>query len=216
MNKYIVELIGTFFLALSIGVAAGLGLAGDVAPLAFGFVLMGAIYAGGHVSGAHYNPAVTLGLFIRGRCPRKDVAPYIIAQLIGGVLAGLLIKGVFAGTTVNNATVEITPFVPGNSLPVLVAEFLFTFLLMLVILYVATVKTTEGNEYYGLAVGTTVIGGAFTVGGISLASFNPAVTASFGIDGQLAWADTWMHFFPQILGAVLATFTFKGLHPDEK
>src|SRR5438128_2795041 len=92
MNKYIAEFIGTFFLVLTIGctvVGAGTGV---IAPLAIGAALMVLIYAGGHISGGHYNPAVTLGVFLRGKLPRADVGPYWIAQLAGAFLAAWLAK----------------------------------------------------------------------------------------------------------------------------
>ena len=82
MNKYVAEFIGTFFLVLTVGCAAVLGLAGDFAPIAIGSALMVMIFAGGHVSGAHFNPAVTLAVFLRGKCPATDVAPYIGAQIL--------------------------------------------------------------------------------------------------------------------------------------
>ena len=78
MNKYIVELIGTFFLVFTIGNVVIEPGAGPLAPLAIGAALMVMVYAGGHISGAHYNPAVTLAILIRGKCDAKDVAPYVI------------------------------------------------------------------------------------------------------------------------------------------
>src|SRR5688572_33476802 len=91
MRKYLAEFIGTFFLVLTVGstgIAAGPGV---IAPLAIGSILMTMIYAGGHVSGAHYNPAVSLGVFLRGRCPAADVVPYWGAQLLGGAAAAAVV-----------------------------------------------------------------------------------------------------------------------------
>jgi aquaporin Z len=102
MKKYIAEFIGTFFLVLTIGLAViGAG-ASVIAPLAIGAALMVMIYAGGHISGAHYNPAVTLGILIRGKLNAADVLPYIIAQLAGAAVATVVVKFFRAG-------VDVTP-----------------------------------------------------------------------------------------------------------
>ena len=217
MNKYLVESIATFFLVLTVGLAAVLGTAGGFAPLAIGVVLVVLVYMSGHISGGHINPAVTLAVFIRGRCKASDVGPYIAAQLIGGALAALVVSRLFAGQIiVGDGPAEITRWVPGASGAVMASEFLFTFLLCFVVLNVATAKGNAGNDYFGLAIGSTVLVGAFTVGSISLGGFNPAVSFGLAIMGKLGWADSWMHFLPQILGSILAAFTFKGLYPDDK
>jgi aquaporin Z len=215
MNKYVVELIGTFFLFLTIGTSAVLGTAGPLAALAIGATLMVMVYAGGHISGAHYNPAVTLAVFIRGRCEAKDVAPYIVAQLIGASLAGLIVLKIFA-PAVLDAGKGIERFTIEHSGAAVAAELFYTFALAYVVLNVATTSKTEGNSYFGLAIGFTVAAGAFAVGAISLGGFNPAVSTALCITGKLGWADCWMHFLPQILGAVLAAFTFKALHPEDR
>ena len=97
MRRYAVEFIGTFFLVLTIGCTGMAAAPGVIAPLAIGSVLMVMIYAGCYVSGAHYNPAVTLGVYLRGRCPAADVLPYWGAQLLGAIVAawivGLALKG---------------------------------------------------------------------------------------------------------------------------
>ena len=139
MNKYFVEFIGTFFLVFTIGnvvVAPGAGL---FAPLAIGAVLTAMIYAGSHILGAHYNPAVTMAFWFRGKINSRDVFPYMVTQIVAGVLAALsilLVKG----------SPEISP-VEVSPLPALIAETLFTLALCLVILEVATSKATQGNSY---------------------------------------------------------------------
>src|SRR5689334_7458243 len=100
MNKYLTEFIGTFFLVLTVGCSVIIGGAGVIAPLAIGSVLMVMIYAGGHVSGGHYNPAVTLGVWVRGRCPTADVVPYWVAQLAAGVVAALVLNYLKGETSV--------------------------------------------------------------------------------------------------------------------
>src|SRR3974390_1026175 len=132
MNKYITEFIGTFFLLLTIGCSGVIGGSGVVPPLAIGSILMVMIYAGGHVSGGHYNPSVTLGVWIRGRCPTRDIVPYWIAQFIGAALAALVLnylRGEHSATAMQL-----------KAGPALVAEFLFTFALVYVVLNSATAK----------------------------------------------------------------------------
>src|SRR5689334_5359818 len=126
MNKYVTEFIGTFFLVLTIGCAVTLGASGVIPPLAIGSALMAMIYAGGHVSGAHYNPAVTLGGWIRGRCPIGDVIPYWVAQILGAFVAAVAVKYLNGGLAVKAAEIKVGP--------ALVAEFLFTFALVYVVL----------------------------------------------------------------------------------
>ena len=164
MNKYITEFIGAFFLVLTIGCSVIGG--ASVPPLAIGAALMVMIFAGGHVSGGHFNPAVTLAVWLRGRCDTKDVAPYMAAQIVGAVVAALA-TGFLVGAPAKG---------PGelNVAKALLAEFLFTFALCYVVLNVATAKGTTGNSFYGLAIGLTVMTGAFAVGGISGGAFNPA------------------------------------------
>jgi aquaporin Z len=175
MRRYAVEFIGTFFLVLTIGCTGIAAAPGVIAPLAIGSVLMVMIYAGGHISGAHYNPAVTLGVFLRGRCPASDVLPYWGAQLLGAAVAAWIVGFALQGE-------PVTPFV-GRVIGAFLAEFLFTFALVYVVLNVATADATAGNSYFGLAIGFTVLAGAFAVGQISGAAFNPAVAIGATIRG---------------------------------
>src|SRR4030095_2292105 len=167
MNKYIAEFIGTFFLVLTIGCTVIGSGAGAFAPLAIGSALMVMIFAGGHISGGHFNPAVTLGVWLRGKCEAKDVAPYMISPTVGALVAAFAVKFLKGGPA-------LTPLQPAT-LPALLAEFLFTFALVYVVLNTATAKGTSGNSFYGLAIGFTVLTGAFAVGGVSGGAFHPAV-----------------------------------------
>ena len=159
MRRYAVEFIGTFFLVLTIGCTGLAAAPGVIAPLAIGSVLMAMIYAGGHISGAHYNPAVTLGVFLRGRCPASDVLPYCGAQLLGAAVAAWIVGFALRGA-------PVTPLV-APVIGAFLAEFLFTFALVYVVLNVATADATDGNSYFGLAIGFTVLAGAFAVGQVS-------------------------------------------------
>ena len=201
--KLITEFIGTFFLTLTICTAAAFGTAGSHAPFAIASTLMVMIYAGGHVSGAHYNPAVTISIYMRGACDKSDVAPYIASQLIAGVAAALVASNVLMpDADVSSMAMDTTP--------ALAAELMFTFALAYVILNVATSESTEGNGYYGAAIAFVVLAGALTVGSISGASFNPAVTASLVSAGVLEATDSWVHIVPQLAGGVMAALVFNA------
>ncbi len=206
--KLITEFIGTFFLCLTICVAGVFGLSGQNAPFAIAGTLMVMIYAGGHVSGAHYNPAVTISIWIRGACDKSEILPYAISQLAAGALAAL----VAAHLVVTGSLAEHYPIEPfdatGIEISIIVSELLFTFALVFVILNVATSESTEGNGYYGAAIALVVLAGALTVGTISLASFNPAVSLSLVVVGKMAFADIWLHLVPQFLGGWAASFVF--------
>jgi aquaporin Z len=207
MRKYVVELIGTFFLVLTVGTTVIINAPGTIAPLAIGSALMVMIYAGGHISGGHYNPAVTLAVWIRGKCPTADVAPYMAAQVLGGVLAALIALYLKGATAVKPIKVDVAP--------ALLAEFLFTFALAYVVLNVATSKATAGNSNYGLAIGFTVLTGAFAVGSISGGAFNPAVAVGISVMGISPWVNIWIYLVACFAGGAAAGFAFKALNPDD-
>jgi aquaporin Z len=208
MKKYLAEFIGTFFLVLTIGCTViGHG-AGPLAPLAIGSALMVMIFAGGHISGGHFNPAVTLGVWLRGKCETKDVVPYMLFQVIGAVLAGLVVKYLKGGAAV-------TPLQPAT-VPALLAEFLFTFALVYVVLNVATAKDTSGNSFYGLAIGFTVLVGAFSVGNISGGAFNPAVATGISVLGLSSWHNIWIYLIAEFGGGAVAAGAFTTLNPAER
>jgi aquaporin Z len=207
IRKLTVELIGTFFLVLTIGVIVLGNGVGVIPPLAIGSVLMVMVYAGGHISGAHYNPAVTLAVFVRGKIKAQDVIPYWIAQVAGASLAALVVIYL-----VPKGTKPLSPDVAKS----LVAEFLFTFALAYVVLNVATSKATAGNSYYGLAIGFTVLVGAFAVGGISGGAFNPAVAAGVAIMNIVEPVKIWIHIVADLAGGLVAGLTFKFLNPGDE
>ncbi|MXS83919.1 MIP/aquaporin family protein [Nitrosomonas oligotropha] len=207
MNKFIVECIGTFFLLLTIGLTVIPGSAGVIAPLAIGSVLMVLVYAGGHISGAHYNPAVTLAVLIRGKCTIADVPVYFTAQILGAV-AGALTAQFLVGSGTAAGTIDVTKS--------LIAEFLFTFALAYVVLNVATAKGTSGNSFYGLAIGFVVMAGAFSVGGISGGAFNPAVAIAAPLMGLMDWNNIWIHISADFAGGALAAIVFNMLNGDDQ
>ena len=208
MPKYLCELIGTFFLVLTIGCTVIGGVAGVIPPLAIGSALMVMIFAGGHVSGGHYNPAVTFGVWLRGRCEAKDVFPYMASQVLGAVLAALAVKYLRSGAEVVVAKPDV-----GRAL---IAEFLFTFALVYVVLNVATAKGTAGNSFYGLAIGFTVLTGAFAVGDISGGAFNPAVAVGISVLGLSSWSNIWIFLVANFLGGAAAAGVFRLLNTNEE
>ena len=201
--KLTTEFIGTLFLSLTICTAALLGTAGALAPFAIASTLMVMIYAGGHISGAHYNPAVTLSIYLRGACEKSDLARYIATQLAAGTTGALIAVNIL----VPEGNVEALVLETG---PAFAAELLFTFALAYVILNVATSETTEGNGFYGAAIALVVLAGALSVGSISGASFNPAVTVAMIASDALSVEDSWIHFIPQLVGGCLAALAFKA------
>jgi aquaporin Z len=207
MKKYIAEFIGTFFLVLTIGCTVIGGGSGVIAPLAIGAALMVMVYAGGHISGGHFNPAVTLGVLIRGKVSAADAVPYILAQLAGAAVATMAVKFLRAG-------VAVTPMVP-NVGPALLAEFLFTFALVYVVLNSATAQGTSGNSFYGLAIGMTVMTGAFAVGDISGGAFNPAVALGISMLGLSSWDNIWIYLVANFGAAIVAAVVFKLVNPPE-
>lgn len=207
-KKLIVEMIGTFFLVFTVGMCV-IAPAAGIPPLAIGFSLMIMVYAGGHLSGGHYNPAVSLAAFIRGKLPFTDLVPYWVAQVLGAAVASglvLYLKG----------TGGVAMEFDNAMLPkVALAEFLFTFALCYVVLNVATSKATAGNSFYGLAIGSTVIVGAFAVGPISGGAFNPAVATGLTIMSIFSVKYVWVHILADLAGGAVAGLLFKFLYPDD-
>ena len=206
MPRYLTELIGTFFLTLT--VITAVNESPGQAAIGIGAVLMAMVYAGGHISGAHYNPAVSLAVLLRGRLAVADLLPYWAAQLLGALPAALI--GMWL--------IDIPP-APGLTsnqiLPVLAVEFLFTFALAWVVLNVATSRDHPANDFYGLAIGFTVTAGAFAVGPISGAAFNPAVVFGLSVAGMLSWGAVWLYLVATLLGGVGAALAFRVANPAE-
>jgi aquaporin Z len=203
MRKYITEFIGTFFLVLAAGFASG-----DHAVLIIASALMVMIYAGGHISGAHYNPAVTLAVLVRGKIGTGDAIAYMVSQIAGAVAAALL--------------VDFFKDIPAEAMQVhdttkaLVAEILGTFALAYVVLNVATAKGTAGNSFYGLAIGFTVYFAGSLMGSLSGGAFNPAVAVGASVIKAFAWSNIWIYLVGCFGGGLLAALDFKFNNPDDK
>ena len=201
--KLLTEFAGTFVFLTAIGLS---GHSGALAPLVVGMALVAMVYMGGHVSGAHYNPAVSFALYLRGVIGPATMGLYWATQVVAGVLAfgfasllGAHVGGVHPGSGVAWSSA-------------LAAEVLFTAALALVVLNVAATRETAGNSYYGLAIGFTVAVGAFTVGPISGAAFNPAVgfgaTLVGAVSSNETWSDLWLYIVGPLIGAGLGA----GIH----
>lgn len=201
MSKYYTEFIGTFFLVLVIGVAAIGGQAGVMAPFAIGSILFVMIYAGGHISGAHYNPAVTLAVLIRKRIAINEALVYWIAQIGGSLAAWAVVTFLFEIEGPAVSAIKTTSTGLG-------AEILGTFALAYVVLNTATAKANVGNSFYGLAIGFTVLACAFTFGGYSGGAFNPAVAIGATLMKGFVWADMWIYLSGSFIGACLAALVF--------
>ena len=205
--KYVYEFIGTFFLVFTVGMAVlEPNSAGLLAPLAIGSALAVMVFAGGHISGGHYNPAVSFAVFLRGKLSSKDLGAYWIVQLLAGIIAGYLtiyFKGYPSQSPLHLETMRA-----------FLAEFLFTFALCFVVLNVATAKGTKGNSYYGWAIGFTVLVGAYAVGAISGAAFNPAVALGITIMQLSIWSNLWIFLAANFLGSACAALVFKRVETN--
>ena len=206
MHKALVEALGTFFLVLVVGLTVVAPGAGAMAPLAIGAILMVMVYAGGPISGGHYNPAVTLAVWLRGKCGANDALPYVGAQVVGAVLASILVGVLKRG----NAVIALQPRV----LPAFLVELVFTFALAYVVLNVATTKKAAGNSYFGLAIGFTVTAAAYAGGNISGGAFNPAVALGITLMGLVAPANLWIFVVANLAGGALAALVFRLTNPE--
>lgn len=208
-RKYLTEFIGMFVFMFAVFgiVASGAGVAATA--IGVGGVLMVMVYAGGHISGGHFNPAVSTAACLRGALPPGDLAPYIVTQLVAALVAFLVGFGLWHDEYFG-ASVDLS----GQILAAFLAELVFTFALCYVVLQTATSKDHEGNSFYGLAIGFTVAVGVVAVGAISGAAFNPAITFGLMLSGALAWKYLWVYWVAQILGAVIAAYAYKAVNPD--
>lgn len=216
--KYVYEAIGTFFLVLTVGmVVIEPGSAGNLAPLAIGTVLAVMVFAGGHVSGGHFNPAVSLAVYLRGKLTLNDMLIYWAAQVVAGIVAAfivLYIKGAMAQAA--GIALAITAIdVNTRIVPAFLAEFIGTFALTFTVLNVATARATEGNSFYGWAIGMAVMAMAYAFGAITGGGFNPAVAFGFSVMGLTTWAGIWLFIVAELAAGAAAAYVFKAAHPVE-
>ena len=202
MKKLFIELFGTYFLVLIIGLSSG-------NPIAVGFGLMVLVYCGAHISGAHYNPAVTLAMLVQKEISPLDSVKYFLSQTLGSTLAALSI-------CLMNTNMQVQPVLGDSIYPIFFSEIIFTFLLVFVILNVATHPNLKGNSFYGLAIGLTVMAGIFSVGPISGAVFNPAVSLGPSIidivtGNGISHYFLWYYIVFPLIGSILSVLSFKFL-----
>jgi len=202
MRTYITEFIGTFFLVLVVA------LTGNAA--AIGVTLMVMVFAGGHISGAHYNPAVTLAVLIRGKVSSRDAIIYIVVQIMAAIVAALMAKWYIGDMGV--ATLDLS----GKVLKAFIGELLGTFALAYVVLNVATSKGTTGNSFYGLAIGFTVFAMASTFGSVSGGAFNPAVAIGATVVQAFALKNIWIYLVACFGGGLLAALVFNFINKEDK
>ena len=203
-RKAVAEALATFLFVLAIIAAVNSG--SPLTPLAIGFTLAVLVYSTGHISGAHLNPAVSVGAFLRGGLSVTDFIAYLVAQLVGGTLAALASLAVWP-TGEKAMIIEVGP--------AFLVEALFTLILVWVVLNSATSKDTAGNSFYGLAIGGTVFVGAATVGSISGGGFNPAVALGLAVSGHFAWSSLWLYIVAPIVGGIIAALLFRLLNTDD-
>lgn len=222
MARYLTEFLGTFFLVLTIGLTVNYNV--ELAPLAIGLALTSLVYMGAHISGAHYNPAISLALLLQRVLKPADLIPYWVSQVLGAIAAAIVVSIIMPIASADvEPSLQLARFfglAPGERYGVFSVgtwsiEILFTFLLALVILNVATSEGTKGNSYFGLAIGLTVTAGAFAGGHISGGAFNPAVGIGPNlIQGTLggnaaALQNIVLHTVGPFVGAILATVVFR-------
>lgn len=202
MKRYITEFIGTFFLVMGaiLGGAIGASLA-----------LMVMIYAGGHISGAHYNPAVSFAMWMRGKLEGKDIFIYWAFQLLGAALAAFIVCWLL-----NEKGTAACAIAADNSASGIIAELIGTFALTYVVLNVATTAKTAGNSYFGLAIGGTVLAMATVLGKFSGGVYNPAVFVGLAIQKTLCLEQWWIYMVGSFGGATLAAIFFSYCNPDDK
>jgi aquaporin Z len=209
MNKYICEFIGTFFFVLTVGNTVIGGTSPVIPPLAIGATLMVMIFATGHISGGHLNPAVTLAVWMRGKLPTSDLPGYWIGQILGAVAAAFTVLFLKGHPTVTPIEFPNGPVVP------LVAEFLGTFALAFTVLNVATAKANSNNSFYGLAIGFAVVTGAYSLGSYSGGAFNPAIATGITVMGINAWSNIWIHLLADFAGGAVAAVVFRAVSHED-
>lgn len=210
-RKHLTEFIGTFVFTFAvIGIVATGGCPAATA-VGIGAALMVMVYASGHVSGGHLNPSVSIAAYLRGALPLRDLAPYIVAQLVGAVAAFGVGFGLWHDKYFGDA-VDLG----GNVGAAFLAELVFTFALCYIVLHTATSSDNAGNSFYGLAIGFVVTVGVVAVGGISGASFNPAITFGLMLPGLFAWKYLWVYLVAEVLGAVIAAYAYKATSLDDQ
>lgn len=208
-RKYVVEFLGTFFLVITICMMEA-GSMGQFAPIATGGMLLALMYSGFHISGGHFNPAVSLATYLRGKLNSGDLLPYIVSQFIGGTLAAMLAGFLLNSTGAAAPSPKVLDIVPS-----LIAELLGTILFVYVFLNLTTIKKTAGNIYYGVALGFTFMAVMFAFSDISGGAFNPAIGLGITMANLTSWETIWVFPLANFVGGVLAAFLSQFVNGPE-
>lgn len=211
--KFVAEALGTFCLvfagtgAIIVNQVSGGQVTHVGVSLVFGLIVLAMIYSIGHISGAHLNPAVTLGFFSAGRLPSKEVAPYLLAQMAGAVLASVVLRLSFPSANTLGQTIPAGPWAQS-----FVFEAVMTFILMFVIMGVATDHRAQG-VMAGVAIGATIALEALLGGPVSGASMNPARSFAPALVAG-AFRHHWIYWIAPILGSVLGAQVYRFVQCD--
>lgn len=208
LKKCFVEFVGTFFLCFTVLCCVLLSANPTIAALTIGLVLAVLVYAGGPVSGGHYNPAVSLGIFLIGRMGAKKTLLYCVFQIFGAAYAALI---AFSLTSV----FQLTPATDFKIVPMMVAEIVFTTLLVYVVMFTAVSKRVQGNNYFGFAIGSSVAVGIGAVGTICLTAFNPAVAIALLVANVAVTKVVWCTIIANLIASVVAAVLFRLLTLDD-
>lgn len=206
MRGYLAEFLGTFFLVFTF-----LSAAASDAPLAavsVSAMLVATVWAGAHISGAHFNPAISLGVFLQHRLSLADLFSYWAAQLLGALVASSIGMWIFE---LPHRALDVSR--SDGLLPALVVELLFTFALVYVVLSIGASKDQKTNLFYGLAMGLVVLAGTLTVAQVSGAAFNPAIAFGMAVAGEFGWSSIWVYLLAEMAGGgVAAAFAARVVH----
>ena len=202
LKKCFVEFFGTFFLCFTVLFCVFMNVNPAVVPVAIGLVLAVLVYVGGPVSGGHYNPAVSIAIFLIGRMGAKKTFLYCIFQIFGAAYASLMFLWFVSSLAEAPVKADFT------AIPLVTAEIVFTTLLIYTVIFTAISKRVEGNQYFGFAIGTSVTVGVAVAGGICLAALNPAVAIAVSLLGVA----TLKTFILTIAADIIAAFAACGLY----
>ncbi|MDZ4747966.1 MAG: aquaporin [Saprospiraceae bacterium] len=208
-RKYVVEFFGTFFLVMTLCMLN----AGDhsqFGPMAAGVMLIAMMYGGYHISGGHFNPAVSVATYLRGKLNSGDLLPYIVAQFLGGTLASML-----AGFLLSATGAPVPSPKELEIVPALIAELLGTLLFVYVFLNLTTIKKTAGNAFYGIAIGFTFMAILYTFTDVSGGAFNPAVALGITMANLTSWETIWIFPVANFVGGILAAFLSQYVNGPE-
>jgi aquaporin Z len=211
-NKYVCEFLGTFVLVLIVTYNVATNASGVFGVTSIAFALMVMIYSIGHISGGHFNPAVSFAFALQGLLSYQDCVMYIVSQCAGGAVAGLC-----SGFIIDTKRQLLQPRT-GTLLNVCVVEYLFTWMLCFVVLNVAASKKIGGqNQFYGLAIGLSVVAGGYAAGEVSGGVLNPAVTLGLAVSHFSAFIlELPVYVVVQLAAGFGSVVSFHIVRPEEK